>query len=240
MSVFNARWIKTSEPAYANWCRSRAARRRLIKTGPTCRQNGEIIGGLVERAARHHISQQVTLQEERILTWRKSQPGYRAVTLYREIDAVQPIERGFKLFEIKLTTAENMRLSHGLSQLKKSHKILKVGMPGGSHTLFLLRLVYVAESPLESSLPTVDCLDDTTPVGIIWLTPDQIEHSASELGIQLPNDWMNPETRRNHGQAQVKTYWDSSKSDDCFGTSIAVTFRALQKQGEDNDTQKST
>jgi hypothetical protein len=196
---------------------------------------GEIVGGIVERAARHHIAQQVTLQEERILTWCETQTWSRAVTLYQELDAIQPTPQGFKLFEIKLTTAENMGLHYGLTQLRKSRKILKEGMTGGVQARCLFRLVYVAEAPLESSLPAVDCLDDTTPIGIVWLTPEQIEQAASDLGIQLPVDWMNPATRRGHEENRVPTRWDSSAVDDWCGTPIAVAFRALQKkQGEDN------
>lgn len=231
MAVFNARWIAPTDPSYVAWGRARAARRRAKRVGPPARREmGEIIGGIVERAARHCLAQQAALQDGRILTWRETQTGARAATLYREVDAVQRINNGFKLFEIKLTTEGNMGMNYGLVQLRKSQKIIKDGMRGASRARCLLRLVYIAEVPLESSLPEVDSLDDSTPVGIIWITPNQIEASALDLGVELPADWMNPETRRRPEGLPTPVCLDSSGIEDWCGGPIGVAFRASKKE----------
>ena len=196
--------VKTDDPEYVAW-RRRMAAQRPSRGGP--RAAGEVLGGLVERAAQHHLMQFVPLQEERILTWEQRLRNNRTGRLYRELDGVWKIDdESLCLFEIKLTFQENRERGVGISQLNTAAEIL---FTDPRHKYILKRLVYIAEEPhsVLGDLPALAPDDEYAELGVVWITPPEIEAAARTLEIELPADWTTPEAREGAVEDPEREEW---------------------------------
>src|SRR5579875_789143 len=142
-TIRDVRLVRPDDADYIAY-RRRMADLRPSRGGP--RQAGEVLGGLVEQAVRHWLGKQVPLQEERILSWEQRLANGRHGRLYRELDAVWPIDpESLCLFEIKFTTKERMAMGVGLDQLDAAAEILARSK---RVRYLLLRLVYVGAEPV--------------------------------------------------------------------------------------------
>ncbi|HLI47691.1 MAG TPA: hypothetical protein VKV18_03235 [Chthonomonas sp.] len=142
-TIRDVRLVRPDDADYIAY-RRRMADLRPSRGGP--RQAGEMLGGLVEQAVRHWLGKQVPLQEERILSWEQRLANGRHGRLYRELDAVWPIDpESLCLFEIKFTTKERMAMGVGLDQLDAAAEILARSK---RVRYLLLRLVYVGAEPV--------------------------------------------------------------------------------------------
>lgn len=169
------------------------------------RHAGEYLGGLVEQCVRHWLSGFVPLQDERILAWEQRQRNGRYGRMYRELDSVWTIDHeSLCLFEMKLTFAENMERGVGLQQLDIAMETL---FATGRYRYVLRRLVYVAAEPIpvlaagadteqdRGGLPVLEPADEYSELGVVWVTPEAVQGAATELGIDLPGNWLEPESR---------------------------------------------
>ncbi len=203
------------------------------------RQAGELLGGLVEKAARRLLLQSVPLQDERILTWEQRLKNGREGRLYRELDGVWRIDHeSYCLFEIKFTYPERMENGAGIAQLRKSQEILEA-QPGVRYVL--LRLVYISAEKYEvmpdeetaEQLPALQPDDAYTDTGVIWLHPDQIEKAAGELGLELPENWREPEAREGEVYDPEREAWRSfastEKEEEEGGAMVEALKRAMQQ-----------
>src|SRR5580704_3656662 len=84
-SYRDVRLVTPEDPDYLGFMR-RMADQRPSRGG--ARSAGEYLGGIVEQCVRHWLSQQVPLQQERILAWSQRQKNGRVGPSYRELDAV--------------------------------------------------------------------------------------------------------------------------------------------------------
>jgi hypothetical protein len=191
-TYWNVRLVAPTDSEYEAFMR-RMADRRPSRGGP--RAAGEVLGGLVERAVRHWLGKFVTLSEERILVWEQRQRNGRNATLYREIDGIWQIDaESLCLYEMKLTFAENMERGVGLRQLEASTETL---FASGNYQYLLKRLVYVAEEKVTvlEDLPELEPDDEYAELGVIWVPPAAVEEAAREIEIELPENWLAPESR---------------------------------------------
>jgi len=189
---WNVRLVPTEDADYISFLR-RMADRRPSRGGP--RAAGEVLGGLVERAVRQWLSKFVSLSDDRILVWEQRQRNGRNATLYREIDGIWRIDsESLCLYEVKLTFAENMERGVGLRQLEASTETL---FASKQFKYILQRLVYVAEEQVDvlEGLPVLEPDNEYAEVGVIWAPPAEIVESARELEIELPENWLEPESR---------------------------------------------
>jgi hypothetical protein len=201
---WNVRLVKPDDADYIAYMR-RMADRRFPRGGP--RAAGEYLGGLVERAVRHWLSKAVPLLEERILVWEQRQRNGRNATLYREIDAVWQIDaESLCLYEMKLTFRENMERGVGLRQLEASTETL---FASSKYEYILKRLVYVAEEKVTvlEGLPVLEPDDEYAEVGVIWAPPAQVVKAAEELEIELPPNWLEPESREGAMEDPERDAW---------------------------------
>lgn len=203
-SFWNVRLIKPDDPDYIAFVR-RMADRRPSRGGP--RAAGEYLGGMVEQAVRHWLGGFVPFQEERILSWEQRLRNGRHATLYREIDAIWIIDaESLCLYEMKLTTPENMERGVGISQLDMSADIL---FASKRYRYVLKRLVYVAEAPV----PVLEDLQALAPddayeeIGVVWVPPAAVEMAAQELGLDLPEGWLQPEAREGFLEDPEREEW---------------------------------
>src|SRR5690349_18193115 len=114
-SYRDIRLVKPDDPEYIAFMR-RMADNRPSRGGP--RHAGEFLGGLVEQCVRHWLNGYIPLREERILTWEQRLRNGRHGRMFRELDAVWTIDHeSLCLYEMKLTTPENMERGVGLKQL---------------------------------------------------------------------------------------------------------------------------
>jgi hypothetical protein len=183
----------------------RMADRRPSRGGP--RAAGEVLGGLVERAVRHWLEKVVPLSEERIVAWEQRQRNGRNATLYREIDAVWQIDaESICLYEMKLTYVENMEAGVGLRQLEASTEMLSAS---GRYQYILQRLVYVAEERVQvlDGLPELEPDDEYCELGVVWAPPAAVLEAAAELGISLPENWLEPESREGFHEDPESETW---------------------------------
>lgn len=203
-SYGNVQLVTPEDPEYIAFMR-RMADRRPSRGGP--RQAGEYLGGLVELCVRHWLAQQVPLQEARILTYEQRQRNGRQARLYRELDAVWPIDEvSLCLFEMKLTFPENMERGVGLFQLETATEIL---FASGRYDYILKRLVYVAETKVTvlEDVPELAPDDEYAELGVVWVAPEAVEVAAKELEIELPENWREPESREGPLQTTEAEEW---------------------------------
>lgn len=203
-SFRNVRLVAPDDPDYIAYMR-RMADRRPSRGGP--RAAGEYLGGIVERAVRHWLSGYVPLQEERILSWEQRMRNGRHATLYREIDAIWTIDHeSLCLYEMKLTTPENMERGVGLRQLDASAETL---FTSKRYRYVLKRLVYVAEEPVAvlEDLPALTPDDEYEEVGVVWVPPGAVETAALELEMELPEGWLLPESREGFVEDPERDEW---------------------------------
>jgi hypothetical protein len=217
----------------------RMADRRFPRGGP--RAAGEYLGGLVERAVRHWLGKFVPLAAERILEWEQRQRNGRNATLYREIDAVWHIDdESVCLYEMKLTFAENMENGVGLRQLEASSATL---FASTKYRYILKRLVYVAEERVEvlEGLPVLEPGDEYAELGVIWAPPAEVAAAAAELEIELPANWLEPESREGAMEDPEREAWREFAETESRGTEsdadnpMAEALRRLLPQDYDRD-----
>ncbi len=167
------------------------------------RQAGEFIGGLVEQAVISIISEQLPLQEERILSWEQRLRNGRHGRLYRELDGVWKIDHeSLCVFEVKFTLPDLMSRGNGIKQLNIAQRLL---LADGKLKYVLKRLVYVADEPIPiladpegdypNGIPTLEITDAFEELGVIWLTTGAISQRAAILELDLPENWTDEETR---------------------------------------------
>jgi hypothetical protein len=203
-SFHDVHLVKPDDPGYIAFMR-RMADQRPSRGGP--RAAGEYLGGLVEQAVRHWLGGFVTLQEERILAWEQRQRNGRQAPFYRELDAVWTIDaESLCLYEMKLTTPENMERGVGLRQLDIATEIL---FASRHYRYILKRLVYVAAEPVVvlDDLPALEPDDEYEELGVVWVRPEAVETAASELGLELPADWLSPEAREGFLENPEREAW---------------------------------
>lgn len=219
----------------------RMADRRPSRGGP--RAAGEVLGGLAERAVRRWLSGFVPLREERILAWEQRLRNGRHATLYRELDAVWQIDpESFCLYEMKLTTPENMERGVGLRQLDIAAETLFTD----THIKYVLkRLVYIGDEPisvLEGEIPILEPDDEYAEVGVVWVPPAAVEAAAQALEILLPEDWLLPESREGAIDDPERDEWrhyadTAARADEEIGASsdnpMAEALRRALQQKED-------
>jgi len=227
---WNVRLVAPEDADYIAYMR-RMADRRFPRGGP--RAAGEYLGGLVERAVRHWLGKALPLSDERILVWDQRQRNGRNSTLYREIDAVWHIDdESLCLYEMKLTFAENMERGVGLRQLEASSETL---FASSKYKYILKRLVYVAEEKVEvlEGLPELEPNDEYAEIGVIWAPPASVVEAATELGIELPANWLEPESREGPMEDPEREAWrefaESSTTDpeDESGSPMAHALKKL-------------
>lgn len=236
-SFRDARLVRPDDPEYIAYLR-RLADQRPSRGGP--RAAGEYLGGLVERCVRHWLSEFVPLQEERILTWEQRLRNGRHGRLYRELDAVWKIDdESLCLYEIKLTRPESMQNGVGLRQLEAAADTL---FTSKRWKYVLLRLVYVAAERvqvLEEDLPALEPNDEYAELGVVWVPPDAVAQAAQMLEIELPADWLLPESREGHVEDPEREAWRqyadtearATDSDTAPDNPLAEALRrALQKE----------
>jgi hypothetical protein len=206
----NIQLVTLDDPEYVAF-RRRMADNRPSRGGP--RHAGEFLGGLVEQCVRHWLSGFVPLQEERILTWEQRLRNGRSGRLFRELDGVWTIDHeSICLFEMKLTTPENRARGVGLKQLDIASQTL---FASRRYQYVLQRLVYVAaerepvladeEDP--NGLPALEPNDEYAELGVVWVTPEAVTVAAQELGLELPENWLEPESREGHVEDPEREAW---------------------------------
>ena len=207
--------VRTDDAEYVAW-RRRMADKRPSRGGP--RHAGEMMGGLVEKCVQHYLRGFVPLLEEHILTWEQRMRTGRAGRLYRELDGVWQIDdESLCLFEIKFTFPENMERGVGLKQLNIAQEIL---FASGKYQYILKRMVYVGDEPVVvlEDLPVLNPDDEYEELGVIWVPTAAIETAAQELGLTLPENWREPESREGYVEDPEREEWrqyaDTSRKDD--------------------------
>ncbi len=203
-SYRHVRLVRPDDPDYIAFMR-RMADARPSRGGP--RAAGEVLGGLTEMCVRHWLAGFVTLADERILAWEQRLRNGRHGAQFRELDAVWQIDaESLCLYEMKLTFPENMERGVGLRQLDIAADTLFVSK---KYQYILKRLVYVAEEPLVvlDGLPALAPDDEFAELGVVWVPPAAVEAAAQELSIDLPADWLLPESREGHFYDPAREAW---------------------------------
>lgn len=203
-SYRNIKLVPPEDEEYVGFMR-RMADKRPSRGGP--RAAGEYLGGVVEQSVRHWLEQLVPLQTERILTWEQRLRTGRHGTLYRELDAVWQIDDvSLCLFEMKLTTPEHMEDGSGIRQLNIASDIL---FASKKYDYILKRLVYVAEEQVSvlEDLPVLEPNDEFAELGVIWVPPLEVVRAASELSLELQEDWLQPESREGFMENPEREEW---------------------------------
>ncbi len=209
-SYRDIRLVTLEDPEYVAF-RRRMADQRPSRGGP--RHAGEYLGGLVEQCVRHWLQSFVPLQEERILTWEQRLRSGRHGRMFRELDAVWTIDHeSLCLFEMKFTTPANMQRGVGLKQLDIAAQTL---FASKRYRYILQRLVYVAEEPIpvlideedEAGLPALAPDDEYEELGVVWVAPEAVVQAAQELGLELPDNWRDPEAREGFLEDPEREEW---------------------------------
>jgi hypothetical protein len=167
------------------------------------RHAGEFIGGIVEQSVSSLLAEHVPLQQERILTWEQRMRNGRNGRLYRELDGVWKIDHeSLCVFEIKFTLPELISRGNGIKQLNIAQRLL---LASRDYEYVLKRLVYVADEMIPvlddpegdhpAGLPALEIDDAFEELGVIWFTTEAIAVRAAALGLSLPENWTDPETR---------------------------------------------
>jgi hypothetical protein len=239
VSYRNVRLVTPDDAEYIGFMR-RMADKRPSRGGP--RAAGEYLGGLVELCVRHWLGKIVPLQEERILCWEQRLRNGRSGTLYRELDAAWAIDHeSLCLYEMKLTYPENMENGVGLRQLDIAAEIL---FTDPRYQYILKRLVYVAEERVtvtEDDLPALAPDEEYEELGVIWVSPEDVETAAQELGIELPEGWRLPESREGVMEDPEREEWrqfadtaarDQAEEEDA-NNPLAEALRRAQEKTRD-------
>ncbi|HLV81833.1 MAG TPA: hypothetical protein VKT32_16215 [Chthonomonadaceae bacterium] len=234
---WHVRLVTPDDPDYIAFVR-RMADRRPSRGGP--RAAGEYLGGMVEQAVRYWLGGYVPLQEERILSWEQRLRNGRHATLYRELDAVWTIDpESLCLYEMKLTTPENMERGVGISQLDTATEIL---FAAKRYRYVLKRLVYVAEAPVTvlEDLLALAPDDEYEEIGVVWVPPAAVETAAQDLGLDLPEDWLQPEAREGFVEDPEREQWrqfadtqERGQEEDSTLNPLAEALRRAMQEGED-------
>ncbi len=207
--IYNPRFVPPDDADYRAF-QARMRDRRPSRGGP--RAAGEYMGGLAEACVQHWLKKFVPLQEARILCYeQRNLHTKRMTTFYRELDGVWQIDpESLCLFEMKFTFPENMERGVGISQLDKNADLLFVD-PKWSY--ILKRLVYIAKEEervtVLDDLPALAPDDENTELGVIWVPPAEVEAAALELEIELPENWLLPESREGHLEAADRPEWEA-------------------------------
>jgi hypothetical protein len=203
-SFRNIRLVRPDDPDYIAFMR-RMADSRPSRGGP--RSAGEYLGGVVELCVRHWLGGFVPLQEERILSWEQRQRSGRHATLYRELDAAWTIDsESLCLYEMKLTFLENMERGVGLRQLDIAADTL---FASGRYRYILQRLVYVAAERVTvlDDLPALEPGDEYAELGVVWVPPEAVVEAAYTLALDLPENWLEPESREGFLEDPEREEW---------------------------------
>ncbi len=198
------------------------------------RSAGEYLGGKVEQAVQHWLQSHIPLKEERILSWEQRLKNNRSGRCYREIDAIWQIDsESLCLFEIKFTHADNIARGAGLKQLEASSAILS---QVEEYAYLLKRLVYVADEPSplsDETIPVVEPTEEYEEWGVIWVSLDTVAQAASELEIELPENWRDPTAREGFletpEQEEWKQYGESETPEESNPLAEALR-RAMQQE----------
>lgn len=147
------------------------------------------VGYMGEKAARRYLGQWLKLYPGRILTWRRPNYQGKLVTGYQELDAVTWLDENDPvIYEVKLTTVARMREQAGIEQLAHAATII----PAKPRIYSVRRrLVYIG-TPATAQAVGAEMLkpnDITSPFGIIWITPDELEWAARDIGQSMPEGW---------------------------------------------------
>jgi len=207
--TYNPHFVSPDDPEYRAF-QGRMRDRRPSRGGP--RAAGEFMGGLAEQCVQHWLKKFVPLQEERILTYeQRNRHTGRMTRFYRELDGVWCIDsESLCLFEMKFTFPENMERGVGISQLNKNRDLLFID-PKWKY--ILRRMVYIAEETervtVLDNLPALEPDDENTELGVIWVLPSDVETAAKELEIELPENWLAPESREGHLEAVDRPEWEA-------------------------------
>ena len=205
----------------------RMADRRPSRGGP--RASGEVLGGKVERAIQHWLAKYVILDADRILTYdQRNEYNGRVSPQFRELDGVWKIDDvSLCVFEIKLTYAERMENGTGLKQLETAEEIL---FASGKYQYVLKRLVYVAEERVVvlDGVEAVEPDDECAELGVIWVPPSEVVLAAQELEIDLPENWLEPESREGHVEDPEREEWRQfAGEDESAGNPMAEALKRL-------------
>ncbi len=202
---WNVRLVHVEDLEYIAFKR-RMADRRPSRGGP--RAAGEVLGGVVERCVQLWLSKYVSLQEERILTYeQRNEYNGRTSTLYRELDGVWRIDDvSLCLFEIKMTYKEKMEDGIGLKQLETAEEIL---YSSGKFQYILKRMVYISEERVVvlDDLPALEPDDENSELGVVWVPPSEVVAAAKELELELPENWLEPESREGSVEDPEREEW---------------------------------
>ncbi len=212
-SFRNIRLVAPDDSDYIAFLR-RMADKRPPKLGESQRSAGEVLGGLVEQCVRHWLSKIVDLKPDRILCWEQRLHNGRYGTMYREIDAIWQIDsESLCLYEFKLTHVDNMRSGVGIRQLNASADTLFID---SSWSYVLKRLVYIDIGRVEvlDNLPVVSANDEFAEIGVIWVSPDDVNAAALEIGVELPVDWTEPESREGSVEDPAAREWRQYLAED--------------------------
>jgi hypothetical protein len=213
-SYRNIRLVRTDAVEYVAFMR-RMADRRPARGGP--RAAGEYLGGVVERCVQHWLRGFVPLQEERILAWEQRLQNGRHGEMFRELDGVWQIDgESLCLYEIKLTYGERMEDGAGLRQLDIAAETLFLS---GNYQYILKRLVYVAAEKVTvlDDLPELSPDDEYAELGVVWVPPDAVVQAAQELELELPENWLEPESREGHIVTAEQEEWRQYAESDAEG-----------------------
>lgn len=225
--IYDPRLVALDDPEYI------AYRRRMMDLRPSRggpRAAGEFLGGMVERCIQHWLGQFVPLSEKRILAYEQRLRNNRMGTLYRELDAVWQIDdESLCVFEMKLTFEEKMRNGTGLFQLETAADILFVDK---RWNYILKRLVYVADEPVpvleDEPLPVVEPDDENAELGVIWVPPFAVVEAAQQLGLELPENWLAPESREGVIEDPEREEWRQYVAEETEASNpFADAFRNL-------------
>jgi hypothetical protein len=223
-------FVTPRDSGYRMTMHDMAAMNQGIRKGP--RAAGEVLGGQVERAARHYLGAHIALQAERILRWKQIDHSRRYATRYRELDAVERLDtNSLCLFEIKLNGVRGMERGEGLRQLRKSTQTLLMSQ---EYKRICRRLVYISDDPVKvkGGLPAVGVEDVESEEAVIWLSSKTIESAASDLGIILPDNWLDPAARIGSLKAEDeewRSYVEGAGSGTWLSHSLADAFRRVAR-----------
>jgi len=232
-TIWDIRLVPTTDIVYTTLQRSKAMQRRATQNAWSSRNTGEVVGYRVEEAIRAWLSDnKVNVANERVIMWRDT--VYKNSTAAQELDAVVKL-RGDKLmlFEIKVVSEESARKRTGVSQLLKAEKRL---LAGGVCKEVIKRLVYVSvEEHQHPDIPTVTLKDKKTDIGVIWISPAQVELLAEKHEIPLVDGWHLSEVRSKplHQLDSVEAYVSSDKrlSMAAVETPMSLAFKNARNRG---------
>ncbi len=95
---------------------------------------------------------------------------------------------------MKLTYALNMQNGVGIRQLNAAADVL---FSDDANRYVLKRLVYIETEKVDvlDGLPVLEANDEFEELGVVWVPVDAVDAAAAELGLELPDNWKEPESR---------------------------------------------